>query len=112
MKSDTNISTCGHHAFFHFFVDCIYGIRHEFVDYPSSEDELGQIMDRYEDNYLPGCGGSVDGVRIKWSKFPAGDVNCAKGKEGFPLLAFEVVTGFDRQILGVSQAQPGTRNNK
>jgi hypothetical protein len=112
LKSDTNISTCEHHTFFHFFIDRIYGIRHEFVAYPSSEEELVEIMKRYEDNYLPGCGGSVDVVHVKWSKCPAGDVNRAKGKEGFPSLAFEVVTGFDRQILGVSRAHFGTRNDK
>ena len=79
------------------------GICHEFIDYPSSEEELEQVVNRYKDNYLPGCGGSVDVVHVKWSKFPAGDVNHAKGKEGFPSLAFEVVMGFDQQILGVSK---------
>ena len=90
----------------------MYGIHHEFVDYPSSEEELEEIVQRYEANYLPGCGGSVDVVHIKWSKCPAGDVNRAKGKDGFPSLAFEVVTGFDRQILGVSKAHFGTRHGK
>lgn len=108
LKSDTNISTCEHRSFFHYFINRMYGIRHEFIDYPSSEEELKEIVRRYEGNYLPGCGGSVDVVHIKWSKCPAGDVNRAKGKEGFPSLAFEVVTGFDRQILGVSKAHFGT----
>jgi hypothetical protein len=112
LKSDTNILTCEHCAFFHFFIDCMYCIHHEFIDYPSSEEELEQVVNRYEDNYLPGCGGSVDVVHVKWSKFCAGDVNHAKGKEGFPSLAFEVVAGFDRQILGVSKAHFGTRNDK
>jgi hypothetical protein len=112
LKSDTNISTCKNRAFFHFSIDCMYGIHHEFVDYPSSEEELDQIMNRYEENYLPGCGGSVDVVHVKLSKCPAGDVNHAKGKEGFPSLAFEVVMGFDRQILGVSKAHFGTPNDK
>ena len=44
LKSDTNISTCEHRAFFHFFIDHMYGICHEFVDYPSSEEELEEIM--------------------------------------------------------------------
>ena len=51
-------------------------------------------------------------MHIKWSNCPAGDVNRAKGKEGYPSIAFEVVTGYDRQILGVSSAHFGTRNNK
>jgi len=33
-------------------------------------------------------------------------------KEGCPSLAFEVVTGFDRQILGVSSARFVTQNDK
>ena len=84
LKSDTNISTYEHRAFFHYFIDRMYGIRHEFIDYPSSEEDLGEIVQRYEANYLPGCGGSVDVVHIKWSKCPAGDVNRAKGKERRP----------------------------
>jgi len=52
-------------------------------------------MQAYEDNYLPGCGESVDVVNVKWSKCPAGDYNHVKGKEGYPSVAFEVITGFD-----------------
>ena len=55
---------------------------------------------------------SIDVVHLKWSNCPAEDVNRATGKEGYPSLAFEVVTGFDRQILGVSCAHFGTRNDK
>ena len=69
-------------------------------------------MIHYEENYLPGYGGSVDVVHVKWSNCPAGDVNQAKGKVGYPSIAFEVVTGFDRQIVGVSPAHFGTRNDK
>ncbi|KAL3792489.1 hypothetical protein HJC23_008411, partial [Cyclotella cryptica] len=53
--SEHYISTCEHRAFFRFFIDCMYGIRHEFVDYPSSEEELDEIVKHYDDNYLPGC---------------------------------------------------------
>ena len=35
-----------------------------------------------------------------------------KEKREFPLLAFEVVAGFDRQILGVFKAHFGTHDNK
>jgi hypothetical protein len=69
-------------------------------------------MHHYDENYLPRCGGSVDVVHMKWIKCPAGDVNHATGKERYPSLAFEVVTGFDHQILGVSSAHFCTRNDK
>ncbi len=69
-------------------------------------------MKRYEDNHLPGCGGSIDVVHLKWSNCPAGDLNRCKGKEAYPTLAFEVISGFDREILGVSSIQFGTRNDQ
>jgi len=56
LKSDTHILMCEHHAFFHFFIDHMYSKRHEFIDYPSSEEELLQVVNRYEENYLPGFG--------------------------------------------------------
>lgn len=43
----------------------------------------------------------VDVVHVKWSQCPAGYVNHLTGKEGFPSLVFEVIAGFDCQILGV-----------
>ena len=60
-------------------------------------------MHSYTQKFLPGCGRSVDVIHLKLSNCLAGDVNLAKGKEGYPSLAFEVITGCDRQILGVSQ---------
>ena len=61
---------------------------------------------------MPGAGGSIDVVHLEWSYCPAGDVNQCKGKEGYPTVAFEVISGFDREILGVSSVQFGTRNNQ
>ncbi len=51
-------------------------------------------------------------MHVKWSNCLAGNVNQCTGKEGYPSLAFEVVTGFDRQIFGVSLAHFGTRYDK
>ncbi|KAL7530316.1 hypothetical protein ACHAXR_004880 [Thalassiosira sp. AJA248-18] len=91
----------------------MYSIREDFVHLPRNLDELKVVMDRYELVNLPGCGGSADVVHLKWSCCPAGDRNRAKGKEGFPTLAFKVVSGFaDRQVMGVSSVQFGTRNDK
>ncbi len=90
----------------------MYSIREEFIRYPQTKEELRKITRRYESVGLPGGGGSIDVVHIKWSKCPAGDMNRCIGKEGYPTLAFEVVSGYDRKILGVSSVQFGTRNDQ
>ena len=51
-------------------------------------------------------------VHLKWSNCPAGDYNHCVGKEGFPTLAFEVISGFDCEIFGISSVQFGTRNDQ
>ena len=61
---------------------------------------------------LPGAMGSVDVVHVKWSNCPSGDFNCAKGKESYPLLAFECISNLDRRICHVHGPQFGTRNDK
>ncbi len=79
----------------------MHSIRHQFITYPSTEEELQEITSPYEENFLPGCGGPVDVVHVKWSKFPPGDYNQCKGKEGYSSVYFEAITGYDRQVLGV-----------
>ena len=69
-------------------------------------------MERYERVYLPGCGGSAEVVHMKSSCFPAGDHKYAVNKEGFPKLAFKVISWFDHQVLGISHVQFVTRNDK
>jgi hypothetical protein len=112
LQSDTNISDKEHRDFFKQFISQMNDIRRDYIGYPATEEDLKIVMDRYAEQYLPGCGGSVGVVHVKWSNCPAGDVNRATGKEGYPSLAFEVVTGFNRQILGVSCAHFSTRNDK
>ena len=111
LQSDTNISDKEHRLFFKKFINCMFSIKEDYICYPTTQDDLDTVMVRYADNFLPGCGGSVDVVHVKWSNCPAEDVNRAKGKEGFPSLAFKVVTGFDRQVSGVSIAHFGTQND-
>ena len=112
LRSDTNICASEHRSFFHFFISRMYSIQDQFISYPSTEADLQEITTRYEENFLPGCGGSVNVVHIKWSKCPAGDYNRCKGKEGYPSVCFEVITGYDRQVLGVSSVHFGTRNDQ
>ena len=49
---------------------------------------------------------------MKWSACLAGDINRAKEIEGYPTVAFEVVSDFDRRILAISSVQFRSRNNK
>ena len=112
LKTDTKISPLHHRSFFHFFIDQMYRIRSKFINYPSTQDELKNVMGRYKENFLPYCGGSVDVVHLKTTKCPAGDYNHSKGKEGYPSVAFEVITGYERQILGVSSVRFGTQNDQ
>ena len=98
LRSDTEISTSEHRAFFHDFIDCMYTIREEYIFYPRSPEELQRVMDRYVQVYLPGCGGSMDVVHLKWYNCPAGDRNRCTGKEGYPTVAFQCISGFDRSV--------------
>lgn len=64
LKSTANISTEQHCVFFHLFIDQIYSIKHEFIAYPSSAKDLEAVMNRCMENYIPGCGGSVNVVHV------------------------------------------------
>ena len=112
LSTNTNISTTEHLKFFHLFIDKMYGLKNKYIRYPSDPSKLSKVMEKYEKVHLPGCGGSIDVVHVKWSTCPSGDFNRSKGKESYPSLAFEVVTGFDREIFAVDTAQFGTRNDK
>ena len=112
ISSNTEMSFTVHLHFFHHFLDKMYSVRAEFIHLPRTRAELDEIMQRYAEKYIPGAGGSIDVVHMKWSACPAGDSNRAKGKEGYPTVAFEVISDFDRRILAISSIQFGTRNDK
>jgi hypothetical protein len=61
---------------------------------------------------LQGCVGSMDVVHVKWANYPAGDYNYAKGKEGYPTLAFQCITDYNCHLMSVYGPQFGTRNDK
>ena len=69
-------------------------------------------MEKYAEVGLPGAMGSVDVVHCKWSKCPTGNFNRAKGKEGYPTLAFQCISNYDRRITGVFGPQWGTQTDK
>jgi hypothetical protein len=68
---------------------------------PRNQSKSTKVEECYNAVGLPGCCGSVDVVHVKWSNCPAGDFNCAKGKETFPSLGFQCITDFNRRILSV-----------
>jgi hypothetical protein len=84
----------------------------EFIYLPKTTNDVEMTMARYEEVGLPGAIGSVDVVHVKWCNFPSGDFNRAKGKEGYPTLAFECISDYDRRIIGIFGPQFGTQNDK
>lgn len=108
----TNMSAATHRAFFEEFLDRLFEAKDEWIRYPSNMEELNGIMKDYVENYLPGCGGSIDVVHCKWAACAAGDNVKAKGKEGYPTLAFECVSDNRRKVLGISSVQFGSRNDQ
>jgi hypothetical protein len=61
---------------------------------------------------LPGCVGSMDVVHVKWSYCLTGDYNHSKGKEGYPTLAFQCITDFNRRVWAIYGPQFGSHNDK
>jgi hypothetical protein len=112
LKPLTHICASDHSNFFLTFVERIASISHEYVFMPRTLEELEPIMQRYEEEGLPGVAGSVDVVHVKRANCPAGDFNRSKGKDSYPSLAFECITDYDRRILGVFGPQFGSNNDK
>ena len=98
--------------FFHVFLDAMNNMRDEFIHMPKNVSELLPITKGYKESGLPGCCGSMDVMHVQWLQCPTGDMNRAKGKESFPTVAFECVTNFNRQILGVYGPHFEFRNDK
>jgi hypothetical protein len=69
-------------------------------------------MKSYESIGLPGACGSINVVHVKWLACLTGDYNRAKGKEGYPTLAFQCITDYNHHFLGIYDPQFGTRNDK
>ena len=107
-----NISISEVRLFFDTFLHAMHEMRDEIIFMPTNITELGKVSKYYEESGLPGCCGSMDVVHVKWSSCPTGDHNRAKGKGGYPSLAFQCITDFNRRILAVYGPQFGTRNDK
>ena len=97
----TNISMSDNHKFFFVFHDAFNDMHDEYIYLPQNMPDMQRLSRYYESEGLPGAFGSMDVVHVKWSNCPAGDFNRAKGKEGYPTLAFQCIMDFNRRILGV-----------
>eukprot|EP01082_Thalassiosira_pseudonana_P001215 g1628.t1 g1628 contig10:2468934-2469824(-) len=82
-ETETNMSASSHLHFFNNFIVNMYSVRSEYVFYPRTMEELQVTVHDYESQHLPGAGGSIDVVHVKWSNCPAGDYNKCKVKNLF-----------------------------
>ena len=86
-------------------------MRNEFIKLLEDIQELSNVTCYYKAEGLPGGCGSMDVVHVKWSNCPSCDLNCAKGKEGYPTLAFQCITDFNCCILGWHLQQQAHRED-
>ena len=86
--------------------------RAEYIHLPQTKEEIEHVEGLYRVNGFPGCMGSADGVHIPWEMCPAGIHSRCKGKEGYPTIAFNVVSSHTRRVMAVSRAFYGTDNDK
>ena len=112
LRSMCHISVSEIRLFFFEFVNAMVEMKDEYIFLPRNIAELRRTSKCYEEVGLPGCCGSMDVVHVKWSSCPTGDHNRAKGKAGFPTLAFQCITDFNRRVIGIFGPQFGTRNDK
>ena len=108
-----DVSYQSNRNFFHRFVRWfVPSYEAEWVHLPVTQEEIAHVEGHYRKHHVPGCIGSIDCVHIGWDMCPAGLQSDCSGKEGYPTLAFEVISSHTRRILGYSPAFYGTWNDK
>jgi hypothetical protein len=83
-------------------------MKENYITIPMNIGELSWVARHYNAISLPGACGLMDVVQIKWSTCPAGNYNCAKGKEGYPTLGFQCITDYNRRVIVIYGPQFGT----
>ena len=106
------ICTSDVRTFFYTFIEALVDMKDEFIYLPRNVGEMNRLERDYREVGLPGACGSVDVVHIKWGCCPTGDINRAKGKEGYPTFAYQCITDFNRRIIGIYGPTFGSRNDK
>jgi hypothetical protein len=96
---------------FFIFIEALVEMKDEYICIPRNITELRRVSQDYNAVVLPGCVGSMV-VHVKWANYPTSDHNRAKGKEGYPTLAFQCLTDFNCRILAIYGPQFGSCNDK
>jgi len=109
--SGVSVSTM--HSFFHkftaWFREEVFPV---FVSTPKTKEGLVQIEAAYKLLGLPGAVGSMDVVHIAWCMCPTYLANLAKGKEGYPSVAYNVVCDHEGNATAVLPGTYGATNDK
>jgi hypothetical protein len=99
--------------FYHLFCRKVaLHLKHLYIKFPSSVEEIRACVATYAEENLPGCMGSIDCVHVPWPKALASQRSWFVGKEGVPTVAFQVIVNHKRKILSVSRPHPGAHNDK
>ena len=77
----------------------------------STGNQLQKVLDSFAKVGLPGCVGSMDCTRIKWSMCPARQRWSHVGKEGFPTKVYLVIVDHDKRVQYVSSSFKGSCND-
>eukprot|EP00613_Pedinella_sp_CCMP2098_P060687 CAMPEP_0171982880 /NCGR_PEP_ID=MMETSP0993-20121228/272970_1 /TAXON_ID=483369 /ORGANISM="non described non described, Strain CCMP2098" /LENGTH=685 /DNA_ID=CAMNT_0012635561 /DNA_START=176 /DNA_END=2236 /DNA_ORIENTATION=+ len=80
--------------------------------YAKTKEGLVQIEAAYKLLGLPGAVGSMDVVHIAWCMCPTYLANLAKGKEGYPSVAYNVVCDHEGNATAVLPGTYGATNDK
>ncbi|XRB22328.1 DDE Tnp4 domain-containing protein [Pseudoscourfieldia marina] len=79
---------------------------------PGWEFSVEDAEEVYSRLGFPGAMGCMDVIHVAWNNCPAPDRAAFTGKEGFPTIALNVVSGPRRSCTFIGDAQPGARNDK
>ena len=100
-------------AFFHKF--CEMGHKDLYpahVSMPSTLEEISEVEAAYAVIGTPGACGSMDVVHIALGACPHGLINVCTGKEGYPTLAYNVISDHRGRALAMMPGAYGTVNDK
>ncbi len=97
--------------FLYKFIEALADMIDEYIYLPLNFTKLQCVKRDYNATRLP-CVGFMDVAHVKLSNCPTDNLNRAKGKEGYPTLAFQYLTYFNHWVLAIYGPQFGSRNNK
>jgi hypothetical protein len=109
----SGVATATMQSFFHLFTRTarkeLYP-KHVFT--PRTREEIVEVEAAYKLLGLPGAIGSMDVVHVAWGCAPTHLANLAKGKEGFPTVAYNVICNHDQDAMAVTKSALGATNDK